>query len=408
MKRVVITGIGIISCIGNTEKEILNNLKNGRSGVFFSKKMHQLGIRSHICGKVKFKKKYIDRKNLRFMTKIAEYAYVALKNAITNSGLISKIYEKNNKVGIIIGSGLGIMNLRNIFNNVLKLEKFKDPYSIIKYMPSSISSILSVILKLYGVNYAINSACTTSANCIGHAYQLIKHGYQDIVFAGGAEELTEEAAIGFDKMRILSTNYNSIPNKASRVFDTNRDGFVLSEGAGILVLEELNHALSRKAPIIYGELIGYGFSSNGQNMVSSSEISLIRCMNMALNNLKKKSIDYLNPHATSTKKGDIIELNAIKNVFKKNNIPIISATKSMTGHSLGASGVHEIIYTLIMMKNNFIAPSINIDSLDVLAQGMNISKKIIETKINYAMSNSLGFGGTSVSLVLKKNNKYSS
>ncbi|CAL4042062.1 3-oxoacyl-[acyl-carrier-protein] synthase 1 [Buchnera aphidicola (Tetraneura ulmi)] len=402
MKRVVITGIGIISCIGNNEKEILNNLKIGKSGIFFSKKMKQLGIHSHVSGKIKFKKQHIERKNFRFMTKISEYAYVALKNAIKNSGLSPKIYERNNRVGIIIGSGLGVMNVRNFLNQTIKIEKFKDPYSIIKSMPSSISAVLSVILKLYGVSYAINSACTTSAHCIGHSYQLIKNGYQDIIFAGGAEELTEEAAIGFDKMRILSKNYNSIPNKASRVFDKNRDGFVLSEGSGIIVLEELNHALNRKAPVIYGEVIGYGFSSNGHDMVSSSEFSLTSCMNMALDNLKEISIDYINPHATSTKKGDIIELNAIRNVFKKNNIPKISATKSMTGHSLGASGVHEIIYTLVMMKNNFIAPSINIDSLDILAQGMNISKKMIETRINYAMSNSLGFGGTSVSLILKR------
>ncbi|VFP79074.1 beta-ketoacyl synthase N-terminal-like domain-containing protein [Buchnera aphidicola] len=402
MKRTVITGFGIISSIGSLEKKIVRSLKNGISGIVFSQKMKEYGLYSKVWGKISIKRiKEIPKRFLRFMNLASMYSYLSMKDAIQDSNLYPDIYMKNPRVGMIIGSGSGAAQFyRSIFqiqnNRINKIS----PYSAIKNMSSSISACLGSFFKIYGINYAISSACSTSANCIGHAYNLISSGEQDIIFAGGGEELSVELASQFDAMRILSVNFNKIPEFSSRAFDKNRDGFVISGGSGIIVLEELNFALSRKANI-YAEVIGYGTTCDGNSIIYPSGEGFIRCMNNAIKYIDS-SIDYINAHGTSTKIGDIKELNAIKKVFKKSGIPYISSTKSITGHSLGAAGVQEIIYTMLMLKYNFIAPSININNLDFSARNMNIVQKPINKIINIAMSNSFGFGGTNVSLVIKK------
>ncbi|WP_343154841.1 beta-ketoacyl synthase N-terminal-like domain-containing protein [Buchnera aphidicola (Pseudoregma panicola)] len=399
MKRVVITGIGIISSIGNNKKEVLKSLKSGRSGISFSKKMFNLGMHSNVIGNINIKKfEKIDKKIFRFMNMSSVYSYFSFLEATKDSKLNLNIYQKNCRVGLISGSGNMSYRFSDFSHRIFKKHNKIDPYFSIKNFPSNISACLSTYFKIYGITYSISSACTTSSHCICNAFDLIKYGKQDIVFAGGGEEINFQLANSFDVMKALSRKRNDFPKESSRAFDQDRDGFVISGGAGFLVLEELNFAISRNANI-YAEIINYACLSNGKSMILPSENRSVACMEKAIKGIK---IDYINAHATSTKIGDYVEYNAILKVFKKHNyIPIISSTKSMTGHSLGASGVHEIIYTLLMMRNNFIAPSINIKNLDTRFIINNIASKKINKKICTAMSNNFGFGGTNVSIVIK-------
>lgn len=339
------------------------------------------------------------------MNDASRYSFLAMIEAIKDANISNKQYQKNSRVGLIVGSGCSSVqsfsqkNINHAKDSTYN-KSFISPYTTIKTMPSAISACLSTLFKIYGATYSISSACATSAHCIGSAFELIQLGKQDLIFAGGGEEISLELASQFDAMKVLSTNFNNNPIKASRVYDINRDGFVISGGAGILVIEELNYALSRSAHI-YAEIIGYAATSDGFNMVSPSGCGAVRCMNLARQD-KNISIDYVNVHGTSTKTGDLIELRAIKEVFLKEKKPMISATKSITGHALGASGAHEIIYTLLMLKYNFIAPTINIEHLEPYAEDMNIIQNTINTKFNTAMSNSFGFGGTNASLIITK------
>ncbi|WAI11859.1 MAG: beta-ketoacyl synthase N-terminal-like domain-containing protein [Buchnera aphidicola (Macrosiphum albifrons)] len=405
MRRVVITGFGIVSSIGNNKKEVLNSLYNGTSGIVFSEEMKKLGMRSNIWGNIKLESiNIITQKLSRFMNNACRYSYLAMIEAIEDAKIKIAKYQKNSRVGLITGSGCSF--LKNAEKSDIKtmnnrrISNYISPYLAVKTMPSVISACLSTLFEIYGITYSISSACATSAHCIGHAFELIQFGKQDLIFAGGGEEMSLELASQFDAMKVLSSNFNDNPTKSSRVYDIHRDGFVISGGAGILVIEELSSALSRSANI-YAEIIGYAATSDGFSIVSPSGEGALRCMNLARKD-KNIHIDYLNVHGTSTKSGDLIELKAIKKVFLNEKKPMISATKSMTGHSLGASGVHEIIYTLLMLKYNFIAPSINIEILEPCAKDMNIVRKTKNIKISTAMSNSFGFGGTNASLIIKK------
>ncbi|WP_281264081.1 beta-ketoacyl-ACP synthase I [Candidatus Westeberhardia cardiocondylae] len=403
MKCAVITGIGIISSIGNNKKEVLQSLKKGNSGVVLSQELKNSGMRSHIWGNIKLDTNgLIDRRNSRFMNNASIYTYLSMEEAIKDSKLTTNMVS-NDRTGLIVGSGNGSpKNQASSSNKMLTKGLHRvGPYMVTKTMSSGISACLATSFKIRGVNYSISSACSTSAHCIGNAAEMIQFGKQDIVFAGGGEELCWEMACEFDAMGALSTHYNNFPKKASRTYDINRDGFVISGGGGIVVIEELEHALSRDA-YIYAKIIGYGANSDGYNMVIPSGEGAVRCMKMATNNIKKP-IDYLNVHGTSTKIGDIKEIWAIKKTFGKKH-PNFSSTKSITGHSLGASGVHEIIFTLLMLKHNFIAPSINIEKLDPEVKNMNLITKFTKKNLNIAMSNSFGFGGTNASIVVSKYN----
>lgn len=401
MKRVVITGLGIVSSIGNNQKEVLASLKEGRSGITFSEKFKEIGMRSHVWGNVKLDTTgLIDRKIQRFMSDASVYAYLAMDEAIKDSGLTDD-QVSNIRSGLVVGSGGG-----SPYNQVASADGMRarglrgvGPYMVTRAMASGVSACLATPFKIKGVNYSISSACSTSAHCIGHAAELIQLGKQDIVFAGGGEELCWEMSCEFDAMGALSTKYNETPEKSSRTYDKNRDGFVIAGGGGIVVVEELEHALARGAHI-YAEIVGYGATSDGADMVVPSGEGAVRCMNMALQGVKG-SIDYVNTHGTSTPAGDLKELEAIREVFG-DTTPAISATKAMTGHSLGAAGVHEAIYSLLMLEHDFIAPSINIEDLDDKAAGMNIITKPTEQKLHTVMSNSFGFGGTNASLVMSK------
>jgi 3-oxoacyl-[acyl-carrier-protein] synthase I len=405
LKRAVITGIGIISSIGNDKQEVLLSLKTGASGIVFSKEMKNVGMRSNVWGSIKLDiKDLINRRIVRFMNDASVYAYLSMKEALQDANLSPEIYEKNSRIGLIVGSSGGSpKNQVSSIDSIRSIRGLKSvsPYVIIKTMTSSVSACLSTIFKIHGISYSISSACSSSSHCIGNAVELIQLGKQDIIFAGGAEELSWELAFQFDAMGALSTKYNAYPKIASRVFDKERDGFVISGGAGILVIEELSHALLRRAHI-YGEIIGYGATSDGHDIVIPSREGVVRCMKLALKEVTSLSIDYLNVHGTSTKLGDINELNAIYKVFGAHDIPYISATKSMTGHALGASGVQEIIYSLLMLKYNFIAPSINIFELDPSIKNMPIVTNTIFRKIFTVMSNNFGFGGTNVTLIIRK------
>lgn len=405
MKRAVITGLGIISSIGNNIEEVLNSFYKKKSGITFSHELKNSGMRSHIWGNIKLSKNdivnIIDRKFLRFMNNASIYSYISMLEAIKNAGLKNNQYQNNPRVGLIVGSGGG-----SPFNQVSSIDGMRNkglrgvgPYMVTKVMSSGISACLATPFKIKGISYSISSACATSAHCIGNAFEQIQLGKQDIIFAGGGEELSWELSCHFDAMGALSTKYNNIPKQASRTYDINRDGFVISGGGGIIVIEELKHALARNA-YIYGEIVGYGATSDGSYMVAPSGEGATRCMQIAISNLKDP-IDYLNSHGTSTLIGDIKELEAIKLVFKKYK-PLISSTKSMTGHALGAAGVQEVIYSLLMMKYGFIAPSINIDKIDSMAKDFNIITELTFKKLNIIMSNSFGFGGTNASLVIKK------
>ncbi|CAL4318420.1 beta-ketoacyl synthase N-terminal-like domain-containing protein [Buchnera aphidicola] len=409
MNRVVVTGLGIISNIGKNKKTVLSSLKHGKSGIIFSKEMKKIGMKSHVWGKINFNFRRKYRKLFKYMNIETIYAYCAMKDALKDSSLRKEEYQKNDKVGLIIGTGfcstrnntLNIKNFNFLNKNFFpKKNNNLDIYYLFKVMNSNISSCLSTLFKIHGISYSISSACATSANCIGHAYELIKSGKQNIIFSGGAEALELNTAYCFDLINALSKKYNDFPKKASRVYDIDRDGFVLSEGSGILVLEELNSALSRNAHI-YGEIISYSSNSNGSSLFFPSEEGIFRCIKKSIFK-KPMKIDCINVHATSTKVGDIVEINAIKKVFKNSICPLISSTKSMTGHSLGASGAHEMIFLLLMLENNFIAPSINIKTLDPRIQNIEIITSYHEIYLKTCMLISLGFGGVNTVLIIKK------
>ncbi|AIN47279.1 beta-ketoacyl-ACP synthase I [Candidatus Palibaumannia cicadellinicola] len=401
MKRAVITGLGILSSIGDNKKEVLASLQQGRSGISFSQELKDSGMRSHVWGHVKTDiTGLIDRKIARFMSDASIYAFLSMEQAIADSKLTPDMIS-NDRTGLIVGSGGGSPRNQVTGTNAMRTRGLRGvgPYMVTKAMASGVSACLATPFKIRGVNYSISSACSTSAHCIGNALELIQLDKQDLVFAGGGEELCWEMACEFDAMGALSTRYNATPDKASRTYDINRDGFVIAGGGGIVVVEELEHALMRDAHI-YGELIGYGATSDGVDMVVPSGEGAIRCMQMALKNVDT-FVDYLNVHGTSTPVGDVKELWAIRETFG-NKHPALSSTKAMTGHSLGAAGVHEVIFTLLMMEHNFIAPSINIDQIDPKAEGMNVITETIQRKLTTVMSNSFGFGGTNATLVMRR------
>lgn len=403
MRRAVITGLGIVSSIGNNQQEVLASLREGRSGITFSQEMKDSGMRSHVWGNVKLDTAgLIDRKVVRFMSDASIYAYLSMEQAVSDAGLTAEQYQNNPRVGLIAGSGGGSPRYQVFGADAMRSPrglKAVGPYVVTKSMASGVSACLATPFKIHGVNYSISSACATSAHCIGNAVEQIQLGKQDIVFAGGGEELCWEMACEFDAMGALSTQYNDTPEKASRTYDNARDGFVIAGGGGMVVVEELEHALARGAHI-YAEIVGYGATSDGADMVAPSGEGAVRCMKMAMQGVDTP-IDYLNSHGTSTPVGDVKELGAIREVFG-DNTPAISATKAMTGHSLGAAGVQEAIYTLLMLKHGFIAPSINISELDAAAEGMNIVTQPTEKALTTVMSNSFGFGGTNATLTMRK------
>ncbi|MBF0784213.1 beta-ketoacyl-ACP synthase I [Muribacter muris] len=402
MKRVVITGLGIISSIGNNKAEVLASLREGKSGIEFVPAFAEVGMRSQIAGTIKLNPaELIDRKVYRFMGDAAAYAYLSMKEAIEDAGL-TEDQVSNDRTGLVIGAGTGSAHSQLVACDAVRGPrgvKAVGPYAVTKTMASSVSACLATPYKIRGVNYSISSACATSAHCIGHAMELIQLGKQDIVFAGGAEELSWECATEFDAMGAVSTKYNDTPTKASRAYDANRDGFVIAGGGAVLVIEELEHALARGAKI-YAEIVGYGATSDGYDMVAPSGEGAVRCMKQALATVNGE-VEYINVHGTSTPVGDVKELGAIREVFADKS-PAISSTKSMTGHSLGAAGAHEAIYSLLMLDNGFIAPSINIETLDEQAEGLNIITERQDKALTTVMSNSFGFGGTNACLVFQK------
>lgn len=402
MKRVVITGLGIISSIGNNKAEVLASLREGKSGIEFVPEFAEVGMRSQIAGTIKLNPaELIDRKVYRFMGDAAAYAYLSMKEAIEDAGLTEE-QVSNDRTGLVIGAGTGSAHSQLVACDAVRSPrgvKAVGPYAVTKTMASSVSACLATPYKIRGVNYSISSACATSAHCIGHAMELIQLGKQDIVFAGGAEELSWECATEFDAMGAVSTKYNDTPTKASRAYDANRDGFVIAGGGAVVVVEELEHALARGAKI-YAEIVGYGATSDGYDMVAPSGEGAVRCMKQALATVKGE-VEYINVHGTSTPVGDVKELGAIREVFADKS-PAISSTKSMTGHSLGAAGAHEAIYSLLMLDNGFITPSINIEKLDEQAEGLNIVTERQDKTLTTVMSNSFGFGGTNACLVFQK------
>ena len=403
MKRAVITGLGIVSSIGNNQQEVLASLREGRSWITFSQELKDSGMRSHVWGNVKLDTTgLIDRKVVRFMSDASIYAFLSMEQAIADAGLSPEAYQNNPRVGLIAGSGGGSPRFQVFGADAMRGPrglKAVGPYVVTKAMASGVSACLATPFKIHGVNYSISSACATSAHCIGNAVEQIQLGKQDIVFAGGGEELCWEMACEFDAMGALSTKYNDTPEKASRTYDAHRDGFVIAGGGGMVVVEELEHALARGAHI-YAEIVGYGATSDGADMVAPSGEGAVRCMKMAMHGVDTP-IDYLNSHGTSTPVGDVKELAAIREVFGDKS-PAISATKAMTGHSLGAAGVQEAIYSLLMLEHGFIAPSINIEELDEHAAGLNIVTETTDRELTTVMSNSFGFGGTNATLVMRK------
>ena len=403
MRRVVVTGIGIVSPIGNNTAEVTESLKEAKSGISFDQSHKEMGFRSHVSGQIKINlQDSIDRKFLRFMGDGASYNYLAMLEALKDSGLEENEIS-NPMTGLIMGSGgPSTKNLLRAFDITRDSGPKKiGPTSVPKVMCSTNSATLSTFFKIRGMNYSITSACSTSAHCIGHGAELIQMGKQDVVFTGGGEELDWSLSALFDAMTALSSKYNDSPESASRAFDESRDGFVIAGGGGVLILEELEHAKARGATI-YAELVGYGATSDGHDMVQPSGEGAHRCMVMAMKTTNDK-IEYINAHGTSTPVGDTAELSAVKNVFG-DSLPFISSTKSLTGHSLGAAGVHEAIYTLLMMKNNFMCKSAHITKLDAAAKDMNVLIEKKEGSFDLAMSNSFGFGGTNASLVFKRYN----
>ena len=403
-RRVVVTGIGVVSPIGNNQKEVKNSLFYNKSGISFSKDYSDLGFRSHIHGDIKINiEDFLDKKDLRFMGDGAAYTAIAMKEAILDANLNDELIS-NPLTGLIAGAGgPSTINLLKSFDITRdKGPKRVGPFMVPKCMSSSISACLSTMFKIKGLNYSITSACSTSAHCIGVGVDNIKYGNQNIVFAGGGEELDWTLSVLFDSMGALSSKYNDTPQKASRPYDANRDGFVIAGGGGIVVLEEYEHAKKRGAKI-YGEVLSHFANSDGHDMVAPSGEGAVRCMTNALKNTDLR-IDYINAHGTSTPVGDVQEIEAVKKVFStKGYLPKITSTKSLTGHSLGATGVHEAIYTLIMMNDNFISGSSNIENPDPIIESIDIPRETIENiNINTALSNSFGFGGTNATLIFSK------
>jgi 3-oxoacyl-[acyl-carrier-protein] synthase-1 len=402
MKRVVVTGIGIVSCLGNNQNEVYDSLLNTKSGISFSDEYKKYNFKSQICGIPKIKvEEHIDRKIIRFMGEGSAYNYIAMKEAVEDSGLDEKDVS-NETTGIIMGSGgPSVKNVVHAVDSTREVgPKKMGPFVVPRTMASTVSATLAVPFKIKGVNYSISSACATSGHCIGNGMELIQSGKQKIVFAGGGEEIHWAMSAMFDAMTALSSKYNETPETASRPYDKSRDGFVIAGGAGVVVLEELEHAKARGAKI-YAELTGYGATSDGYDMVAPSGEGAVRCMKMSLKTARNK-IDYINTHGTSTPVGDVTELRAVKEAFG-DNVPKISSTKSLTGHPLGAASVHEAIYCLIMMKNNFIAASANITEMDEEAKKFPIVTKVEKNiTLNSVMSNSFGFGGTNATLIFEK------
>jgi 3-oxoacyl-[acyl-carrier-protein] synthase-1 len=403
-RRVVVTGIGVVSPIGNNKKEVKDSLFYNKSGISFSKDYYDLGFRSHIHGDININfEDFLEKKDLRFMGDGAAYTAIAMKEAIQDANLNDELIS-NPLTGLIAGAGgPSTINLLKSFDITRdKGPKRVGPFMVPKCMSSSISACLSTMFKIKGLNYSITSACSTSAHCIGVGVDNIKYGNQNIVFAGGGEELDWTLSVLFDSMGALSSKYNDTPQKASRPYDANRDGFVIAGGGGIVVLEEYEHAKKRGAKI-YGEILGHFANSDGHDMVAPSGEGAVRCMANALKNTDLR-IDYINAHGTSTPVGDVQEIEAIKEVFSsKGYLPKITSTKSLTGHSLGATGVHEAIYTLIMMNNNFISGSSNIEAPDPIIENIDIPRETIKNiNINTALSNSFGFGGTNATLIFSK------
>ncbi len=404
MRRAVITGIGIVSCLGTDKNTVIDSLRTGRSGIRFNPSYAEAGLRSQVSGSVNIDlNELIDRKVLRFMGDAAAFAYLSMQQAIEDSGLTEE-QVSNPRTGLIAGSGgASTLNQMEAIDTLReKGVKRIGPYRVTRTMGSTVSACLATPFKIKGVNYSVSSACATSAHCIGQAVEQIQLGKQDVVFAGGGEEEHWSQSCLFDAMGALSTQYNDTPDKASRAYCSKRDGFVIAGGGGMIVVEELEHALKRGAKI-YAEIVGYGATSDGYDMVAPSGEGAVRCMQQALNNVDAP-VDYINTHGTSTPVGDTAELNAIREVFGDKN-PAISSTKSLSGHSLGATGVQEAIYSLLMMENNFIAGSVNIEDMDEAAKGLNIITKTQENvTLNTIMSNSFGFGGTNATLVLQRYN----
>jgi 3-oxoacyl-[acyl-carrier-protein] synthase-1 len=402
MRRIVITGMGIVSSIGNNKGEVLASLREGRSGIEFSEEYKALGFRSHVHGPVRVKREeLIERKLLRFMGDAAAFTYIAMTQAIADSGLPESMVS-NERTGMIVGSGGASPQNQVEAVDLLRTKGVKrvGPYMVPRCMSSTTSACLATPFKIKGVNYSISSACSTSAHCIGNAYEQIQWGKQDIVFAGGGEEVHPYLTVLFDAMGALSSKYNDTPTKASRAYDANRDGFVVSGGGGVVVLEELEHAKARGARI-YAELVGYGATSDGYDMVQPSGEGAVRCMRMALSTVDT-AIDYLNTHGTSTPVGDPKELEAVRAVFA-GKLPLLSSTKSLTGHAQGAAGVTEVIYSLLMLEHDFACASANIETLDPAAEGMPIVRaRVDHAGLNTVMSNSFGFGGTNASLVFRR------
>ena len=402
MKNVVVTGVGIKSCIGNTYNEVLESLQEGKSGITANQSYADLSFRSQISGSINLDySELIDRKLLRFMGEASAYAYLAAKDAIKMSGLEEE-YLNSPRIGIVAGSGGSSTRVLLSTSDITREKGPKriGPYAVTKSMASSISAILGTAFKLKGINYSISSACATSAHCIGHGADLIRSGQQDIVIAGGGEDEHWSSSNLFDAMGALSSKFNETPTIASRPYDKNRDGFVIAGGSGILILEEEEHAKKRNANIL-AKVSGYFATSDGYDMVAPSGEGALRCMQGVLDNYGS-SVDYINTHGTSTPVGDIAELNAIRELFA-NECPIISSTKSMTGHSLGATGAQEAIYSIMMLNEGFIAPNINSEELCDEAKGIHINTETISKNITSVMSNSFGFGGTNASLILSKN-----
>ena len=406
MRRVVISGMGIVSSLGNNVNEVSESLKNSKSGITFQEEYKNKGLRSQVAGSINLNtQELIDRKLFRFMADGHAYAWLAMQEAITDAKL-NENQVSNIRTGLIVGAGGTSTESMLNSTDILKEKGIRrvGPYMVVKTMSNGVTACLATGAKIKGINYSISSACSTSAHCIGNAYEQIQMGKQDIIFAGGAEEEHWTMSFLFDAMGAMSSNFNETPEQASRTFDAKRDGFVISGGGGILVLEEYEHAISRGAKI-YAEVTGYGATSDGFDMVAPSGEGAQRCMNLALD--ATDSVDYINTHGTSTPVGDTKELEAIKSVFgdgKFGKIPNIASTKSLSGHALGAAGVNEAIYSLIMMENNFIAASVNIDDLDPSAEGLPIVRERLNKKIKTVMSNSFGFGGTNASLVFSTEN----
>lgn len=403
MRRVVVTGLGIVSSLGNNQQEVRDSLYAGRSGICLSEEYRDIGFRSHVHGQIKVNsEELIDRKIRRFMGEGAAYNYIAMQEAIIDAGL-EESDVSNPRAGLVMGSGgpstANLLLAWDIFRD--KGIKKVGPYMVPRTMSNTNSACLATPFKIKGVNYSISSACATSAHCIGNGMELIQLGKQDIVFAGGGEELHWTLSVLFDAMGALSSKYNDTPETASRPYDETRDGFVISGGGGVLVLEELEHAKARGAKI-YGELVGYGATSDGYDMVQPSGEGAVRCMQQAMATIGGATIDYINAHGTSTPVGDIRELEAVKAAFG-DQVPRISSTKSLSGHSLGAAGVHEAIYSLIMMNGDFISASANITLLDPGAQGVPVVQELVENAgLNTVMSNSFGFGGTNATLIFQR------